>query len=136
KPREEDWRPERLLRTCVATLKDSDAFGKLVAAEAYQRGFSGGPRAAFGAEGQKYNWAIHERHFSDFEPITDFSHALTYVYAAAFVVGPATGWQTYERWLRACWQGRVAEVITELDGWWQAHPPLAGAAQPPPKTDA
>jgi hypothetical protein len=113
-------------------MQDSEAFGKLVAAEAYQRGFYRASRRAFVADGQKYNWAIQQRHFSEFEPITDFSHALTYVYAAAFAVEPATGWPTYKRWLRACWQGRVAEVIAELDGWWQAHPPLAGAAKPPP----
>jgi hypothetical protein len=33
------WQPQRLVRTCVATLQDSNAFGKLVAAEAYQRHF-------------------------------------------------------------------------------------------------
>ncbi|QJW97285.1 hypothetical protein FTUN_4855 [Frigoriglobus tundricola] len=34
------WQPERLVRTCVATTRDSEAFGRLVGAEA-QRGTSG-----------------------------------------------------------------------------------------------
>jgi hypothetical protein len=129
-----DWQPERLVRTCVATLRDSDTFGKLVAAEAYQRHLYSAARRAFVADGQKYNWALHQRHFADFEPITDFVHALSYVYAAAYAVAGSAGWLTFERWLRACWQGQVVVVIDEVAGWLQQQePPLAGA--PPPPTD-
>jgi hypothetical protein len=27
------------------------------------------------------------------------------------------GWSQYKVWLRMCWQGRVADVLVELDGW-------------------
>jgi hypothetical protein len=129
-----DWQPERLERTCVATLRDSDRFGKLVAAEAYQRHFYGAARRAFVADGQKYNWALHQGHFADFEPIADFIHVLSYVYAAAYAVAGRDGWPTFERWLRACWQGEVTGVIDEVAGWLQQQaPPVAGA--PPPATD-
>ncbi len=129
-----DWQPERLVRTCVATLLDSDRFGKLVAAEAYQRHFYAAARRAFVADGQKYNWALHQGHFADFEPIADFIHVLSYVYAAAYAVAGSRGWPTFERWLRVCWQGEVAVVIDEVAGWLQQQePPVAGA--PPPATD-
>lgn len=72
-----DWQPERLVRTCVATLRDSDRFGKLVASEAYQRHFYNATRRVFVADGQKYNWALHQGHFADFEPIADFIHVLS-----------------------------------------------------------
>ncbi len=133
-PAANDWQPQRQVRTCVATLHDSDAFGKLVAAEAYQRCFYGAPRRAFVADGQKYNWALQQRHFADFEPIADFVHVLSYVYAAAYAVAGPAGWPTFERWLQACWQGQVAIVIDEVAGWLQQAPPVAGAP-PPAATD-
>jgi hypothetical protein len=126
-----DWKPQRLVRTCVATLQDSDVFGKLVAAEAYQRHFYSAGRRAFVADGQKYNWALQQRHFVDFEPIADFVHVLSYVYAAAYAVAGSGGWPTFERWLRACWQGEVAVVIDELAVWLQQQEPLAAGAPPP-----
>jgi hypothetical protein len=128
------WQPQRLLRTCVATLRDSDAFGKLVAAEAYQRHFYGAARKAFVADGQHYNWTLQQRHFADFEAIADFIHVLSYVYVAAYAVAGADGWTTYERWLRACWQGQVTVVSDALATWLaQQEPPPAGA--PPPASD-
>jgi hypothetical protein len=129
-----DWQPERLVRTSVATLRDSDRFGKLVAAEAYQRHFYGAPRRAFVADGQKYNWALHQAHFADFEPIADFIHVLSYVYAAAYAVAGRDGWPTFERWLRACWQGEVTVVIDAVAGWLQQQAPAVAGA-PPPATD-
>lgn len=129
------WQPERRVRTCVATLQDSDAFGKLVAAEAYQRHFYGAARRAFVADGQKYNWALHQRHFADFVPIADFIHVLSYVYAAAYAVAGSGGWTTFERWLRACWQGQVPVVLDEVAGWLQQQDAPVAGAPPPPATD-
>jgi len=111
--------PVRLVSTCVATLRDSKAFGPMVAAEAQQRDFYAAPRRAFLADGQRYNWSIHRTYFKDFEPITDFIHVIDYVHAAAFAVGPDPPgrWSLYREWMTACWQGRVAEVIEALRGW-------------------
>jgi hypothetical protein len=48
-PAAEPWRgaPERLVRTCVATLQDSRAFGPLLAAEAPRRHFYAAGRQVF-----------------------------------------------------------------------------------------
>jgi len=108
--------PPGRVRTCLASLKDSRAFGPLMAAAAQRRGFYQAQRRAFLGDGQAYNWAIHRGYFRDFEPIVDFLHVLCYVYLAAWAVGSddAPRWSLYLGWLRACWQGRVDEVIEAL----------------------
>jgi hypothetical protein len=108
--------PKRLVRTCLASLQDSRAFGPLVAAEAQSRDFYQAGRRAFVGDGQAYNWAIHKGYFPDFEAIADFLHVLCYVYLAAWAGGgtEAERWSRYVHWLRGCWQGRVAEVLEEL----------------------
>jgi hypothetical protein len=118
-PATEPWAPRKRLRTCVASMADCHAFGRMVAVEAQARDFYRAARRAFVGDGAAYNWALQQKHFADFEPIVDLLHVLCYVYAAAWSVGPdAVGrWGQYVAWLRACWQGRVAEVVAELQQW-------------------
>jgi len=125
-------RPERLVRTCVASMGDSRAFGPLAAAEAQARGFFDAPRQAFLGDGQKYNWWIQRAYFPHFEPIADFLHVLCYLYQGAWAVGAdeASRWRQFEAWMRACWQGRVGEVLSELTTWQE------GLGRPPPEADA
>ena len=80
--------PERLVRTCVASMHSSDAFGPLVAAEAQTRAFFDAPRQAFVGDGQQYTWSIQRAYFPHFEPIADFLHVLCYLYPAAWAVQP------------------------------------------------
>jgi hypothetical protein len=125
------WSPERLVRTCVASLEASGSFGPLVAAEAQQRHFYEARRRAFVADGAAYNWSIHAGYFRDFEPVVDLLHVLCYVYSSARAVGAdeSIGWRQYAVWMRACWQGRVADVLGELDGWQErlGEPPAGEA---------
>jgi hypothetical protein len=118
-PADEPWAPRKRLRTCVATLANSRAFGRMVAAEAKERDFYRAGRKAFVADGAAYNWKLQQRYFTGFVPIADFLHVLCYVYRAAGAVAAdeAGRWRQYVAWLRACWQGRVAEVIAQLRGW-------------------
>jgi hypothetical protein len=124
-------RPERLLRTCVASLSDSRAFGPLVAAEAQARAFYGAPRRAFLGDGQHYHWRIQQAYFRDFEAIADFLHVLCYLYPAAWAVAPdeASRWPQFETWMTACWQGRVAQVLAELTCWQER------LGRPPPEAE-
>ena len=78
-----DWRPERLFRTCLSSLEDSDAFGRMMEVEADARGFYHAAKKAFVSDGLPYNWAIQKRHFRDFTPILDFVHAVEHLYEAA-----------------------------------------------------
>ena len=110
--------PRKRVRTCLASMADSHAFGPLVAAEAQERAFYRAARRAFVGDGAAYNWWIQRAYFPDFEPIADFLHVLCYVYLAAWAAGAdeAERWSSYVGWLRACWQGRVPEVIEGLHG--------------------
>ena len=64
------------------------AFGKQLAAAAWQRGFAAAPRKAFVGDGQDANWSVWRRHFSHYTPILDFIHAICYVFAAAVAGRP------------------------------------------------
>jgi hypothetical protein len=121
----------RLVRTAVATMERSEAFGWQVAAEVHRRGLDQAARKACVCDGQKYNWSIFQMHLepAGFIGILDFLHLLTYLYAAAHAwMGKQTlkAWQCYERWLRWAWAGRVSELLAELN---QAAAKLG----PPPK---
>jgi hypothetical protein len=125
-------RPEHLVRTCVASMRSSDAFGPLVAAEAQTRAFFDAARQAFVGDGQQYNWSIQRAYFPHFEPIVDFLHVLCYLYPAAWAVRPeaAAHWQQYVTWMTACWEGRVTEVVAELAAWRER------LGRPPPEAEA
>jgi hypothetical protein len=117
--REREWPPQRIFRTCVATLKDVYGFGPLVAAEAQRRGFYDAARQAFLGDGDHKNWIVHKLHFPDFVAITDFVHPVTYLYDAAGAVTSswAAHWEQYTSWMTTVWQGGVRTVITELRDW-------------------
>jgi hypothetical protein len=110
------WRPERLYRTCLSSLIDSDAFGRMMEVEADSRGFYHARKKAFVSDGLPYNWTIQQRHFRDFTPILDFVHAVERLYEAAGCVhdDPDRRWEDYLRWANDCWLGNVGQVITEL----------------------
>jgi hypothetical protein len=109
-------RPQPLARSVVATRHEVETFGKLLAGEAHQRSFMAAERKAFVADGAEANWGVWRRHFSDYVPILDFIHALTYAYAAA-MTGRAVkeGWQAYRDWAQWLWSGQVERVIAALE---------------------
>lgn len=113
---ERPGRPRPLARSVVASRHEVETFGKLLVSEAYQRRFPGAARKAFVADGSDSNWGVWRRHFSDYVPILDFIHALTYVYAAA-MTGEAlkAGWQAYRAWAQWIWSGQVDRVIAALE---------------------
>ena len=119
----ESWRPKRLVRTCVSSMVDSREFGRQMERESRVRRFFEAPARAFLGDGLPWNWSIQQTHFREFTPILDFTHALSYIYAAALATADgthdeaATGWTRYLALASACWQGRVEEVIATLRGW-------------------
>jgi len=116
--------PKRLMRTCLASLDDSATFGKMVAAEAQRKGFYKAGRQAFVADGMKCNWTMWKTRFPSFVPIVDFIHVISYLYKAAVAIGESEdfGWGLCAEWIRACWQGRVDDVTSELEAWLTTQP--------------
>jgi hypothetical protein len=116
---EPTWPPRRKenSRTCVATMQDCHAFGKMVAAEAYHRNFHAAQRGALLGDGGAWIWTQHKKWFSYLTPIADFVHPLTYLYVTATAVSATVcdRWQQYVAWMTQCWQGGVADVIADME---------------------
>lgn len=110
-------KPRRIHRTLIASMKNSKQFGQQMAREAKRRRFGDAARKAFVGDGLTCNWSIHEEHFSDYTPVLDFVHAVSYVYRASIICHGKcdAAWSTYTRWMRLLWQGQVGEVISELE---------------------
>jgi hypothetical protein len=108
---EERWQPEPVARSCVATMRPIESFRRMVQAEAKRRHFYTAQKRAFVADGSACNWTLRAKHFSDFVAILDFLHAASYLHNAAKALGEPT---RATAWVRAAWQGRVAEVTAPL----------------------
>jgi hypothetical protein len=107
--------PKVKARKVVATRRTWKCFGPLLAAAAWSLGFFAAARRAYLGDGSTHVWGVWRRHFATFEPILDFIHALTYVYAAALAGRPfADGWAVYVRWIGWVWRGEVGRVLDEL----------------------
>jgi hypothetical protein len=109
-------RPKRILRTVIASMKNSTQFGHQMKREATRRRFDEAGRKAFVADGLTCNWTIHAEHFKGYVPILDFTHAVSYLFTASLIVFGKTdqAWQVYSRWMTLVWQGGVAGVLEEL----------------------
>lgn len=114
-----DWRPKRLVRTVLASMTNSDEFGRQMAREALGRHFHRARAKAFLGDGLPWNWSIWRHHFSDFTPILDFIHALSYLFVVAKVihVSEQEAWDQYLVWMRGCWRGEIDQVLEELAVW-------------------
>ena len=107
--------PEVKSRQVLASRVVWQDFAPMVASAARLEGFQGASRKAFVADGSANNWTLQRRFFGSFEPVLDFVHALSYVYAGALAGRTfATGWVCYQRWIDWTWAGEVGKVIEEL----------------------
>ena len=133
--RQDPWRPEVLFRTCLSSLADSDAFGRMMETEADARGFYCAAKRAYVADGLPYNWTIQQRHFPTFTPILDFVHVVEHLHEAARAVSDEeeATWQLHMAWTQACWQGRAEQVLDALRGYQQhlgSPPPACESTDP------
>lgn len=135
-PDPKSWPPKRTknARTCVATMQDCDEFGKMVAAEAYRRNFRAAPRGALLGDGSAWIWKQQEKWFQDLTPVVDFVHALTYLYvtATALAASVTERWRLYVTWMTQCWQGKVRQVIEDMEARLKRLEPFTGTDKLPP----
>ena len=120
---------QRLVRTAVATMKGTEAFGWMVAAEATQRGFYDAPHRAVVGDGGNWIEPLGQMHFPGWVQVLDFLHLLVHLYAAATAAYRGQGklaWRFYERLLRAGWSGKVQQ----LHAWLGEQAERLGPAPP------
>jgi hypothetical protein len=122
--------PKIASRNVVATRRDVNAFGPMLATMAWQLGFAAATRRVFLADGSDTNWSVWRRFFSHYTPILDFIHALCYVYQAAMSgLSAEDAWPTYCEWAQWVWEGEVTKVIDAMERR------LAELGGPPAKDD-
>jgi len=126
----------RLVRTVVATTRDTEAFGWQVAAEVHRRGLDCAKRKACLADGSRAIWGLFEWHLvaAGFIGILDFVHLLVHLYAAAGAAagrGSEPAWGLYVEWIGLAWAGQVVALLAAL----QAVQRRLGAAPPDAKED-
>lgn len=114
--------PDLLQRDCIASRDCWDDFGKLMAAEAWVRGYAGSHRKVCVTDGSDAIRRVLENYFSHYTHVLDLMHALGYAMNAARAVG---GKQSeirlrYRQWAELIWQGKVREVVDELDKYQKA----------------
>jgi hypothetical protein len=123
KKRHKKKRPRRRaskkrVRTVVASMVDSAAFGWQMAAEVKRRGLNRARRKACVCDGQPYNWTLFDMHLLPwgFIGILDFVHLLTYLHDAAHAWKKDRGraWKQYVQWLRWAWSGQVRPLLASL----------------------
>jgi hypothetical protein len=110
-------RPERLVRTVVATTAKVEEFGWMVSAEAMKRKMYAAKKRAVVGDGGNWIEPLGELHFSGWIQILDFLHLLVHLFAAArlaYVKDPKAAWKLYEGMVRDAWGGKVQAVIDTL----------------------
>ena len=129
----------KLVRTVVASLTNSDAFGYQMAAEVQRRRLGEARRKGCVCDGQKWNWSLFAMHLLPwgFVGILDFIHLVSYLYAAAAASAAALGqaaWALYERWLCWAWAGQVRPLLAALrQAAKRLGPPPKGAKEDDPR---
>lgn len=111
--------PELVGREVIASGCDWNAFGPLLASQAWEQGFAAATRKVVVSDGSQALEKLHRTYFSHFTSVLDLLHALSYSLAAARAVSEneAAARVQYDAWAALIWEGRVAVVIDELLNW-------------------
>ncbi|TWU45547.1 hypothetical protein Q31b_07210 [Novipirellula aureliae] len=115
---ESPWqRPELLSKDVVASGKTWQEFGPMVASSAWYAGFFKTQHKVFVSDGSLAIEEMQQQWFGNFTTVLDIMHALSYSLAAARAIygEQPQSWECYRRFATLIWQGKVDEVIAELD---------------------
>lgn len=109
--------PQKLVNTYVATMGDSDAFGKLAVVEAERRGLRRAEEVIVLGDGGNWIDTQWREHFSLNPRIIDYYHVVEHLHEAGRASYPQDQGRCQE-WVGQLkdllWEGRVQEVITQL----------------------
>ena len=122
-------------RSVVASRHTWEAFGPLLASQAWHRGFAAATRKVFVSDGSPTIEKMQRLHFSHYTSVLDILHALSYGLAAARVVSDneSSAERKYDSWAAKIWEGRVDIVIDELTAYGRKFgepPPDASSDDP------
>jgi len=123
-------------RYVVASRQSWEAFGPLLASQAWYRGFAAATRKVFVSDGSATIEKLQQTHFSHYTSVLDILHALSYGLAAARVVSDneASAERKYDSWAAKIWEGRVDIVIDELTAYGRKFgPPPSDARSDDPR---
>ncbi|MCA9178572.1 MAG: hypothetical protein KDB14_29125 [Planctomycetales bacterium] len=98
-----------------ASARPWNEFGEIMRARAWYLGFCAATHRIFISDGSSAIEKVQKKYFVGYTSILDLLHALSYCLAAARAYRSGDEWDWYVRWATAIWQGRVSEVIEELD---------------------
>ncbi|MBC8867969.1 MAG: hypothetical protein H8E44_01055 [Planctomycetes bacterium] len=122
-------------RGVVASRQSWEAFGPLLASQAWYRGFAAATRKVFVSDGSATIEKLQQTHFSHYTSVLDILHALSYGLAAARVtsVDEASAERKYDSWAARIWEGRVDIVIDELVAYGRkfGEPPVDARSDDP-----
>lgn len=127
--------PTLVHRNVVASRQSWEAFGPLLASQAWYRGFAAATRKVFVSDGSATIEKLQQTHFSHYISVLDILHALSYGLAAARAISrdEASAERTYDRWAEKIWAGRVDIVIDELTAYGSkfGEPPPGASSDDP-----
>ena len=103
-------------RSVVASRQSWEAFGPLLASQAWYRGFAAATSKVFVSDGSATIEKLQQTHFPHYTSVLDILHALSYSLAAARAVSDneASAERKYDSWAAKIWEGHVDDVIDEL----------------------
>jgi hypothetical protein len=106
-------------RHVVASRRNWEAFGPLLASQAWYQGFAAASRKVFVSDGSPTIEKLQRTYFSHYTSVLDILHALSYSLAAARAVSDneADARDKYDQWAARIWEGRVDDVIDELTAY-------------------
>jgi hypothetical protein len=109
--------PQRLVTTCVATMRDAAAFGPMVRVEAERRGLRQAMQILALCDGGNWIDPLLGALFGALVRIIDWFHASEHLWdcaRAAYGKGTAQAAMWAERWEAWLWDGKVERVIEAL----------------------
>jgi hypothetical protein len=120
--------PVKLVTTCVATMEDAHAFGKLARLEAEKRGIRKAVEVIGIHDGGNWIDPLWEQHFPAHQRILDYYHAAEHLHEAARAACPSDNKaadQLADNLVTLLWDGQTDQLLEQLaDLSAQAGPPL------------
>jgi len=114
----QDQAPQPVMTTCVATMGDSQAVGKLARVEAERRGVRQARQVLLMGDGAGWIDSQQQAHFGRHRRIVDYYHAVEHVHEVARAVDPQPeGRQKAlaDELERLLWRGQMPGLINALE---------------------